>query len=408
MPTLAKAPRPRGDRRAVVAVNSGSSSIKFALFELDALPNELARGEIERIGSAQASFSVRTGTPEASHPQAVDAPNHAAAAHHIIAWLERAAHGRTLAAIGHRIVHGGFRYYEPMVLTDTVLAHLGELAPYLPSHLPSELAVTRAFQEAFPELPQIACFDTGFHRDLPVISRHLPLPREYARAGLRRCGFHGLSYQFLVEELERTAGTEAANGRLILAHLGSGASLAAVYRGRPIDTTMGFTPTGGLVMGTRTGDLDPGTLLYLARTRGLSFEALEELTSHRSGLLGVSETSSDIRALLAAERTDPRAAEAVALFCYQAKKGIGAFAAALGGLDGLVFSGGIGTYAPAIRARICDGLEHLALKVDPARNESNAAVISPQSEAVAVRVIETDEELIIAQAIRGLLNGHYR
>jgi acetate kinase len=335
----------------------------------------------------------------------VDTPNHAAAAHHIIAWLERAEPERKLAAIGHRIVHGGFRYYAPMVLTDTVLDHIGELAPYLPNHLPSQLAVIRAFREIFPRLPHVACFDTGFHRDLPDVAQLLPLPREYQRAGLRRYGFHGLSYQFLMEELGRTAGAKAANGRLILAHLGNGASLAAVSRGRPIDTTMGFTPTGGLVMGTRSGDLDPGVLLYLARKGGLSFEAVEELTNHRSGLLGVSETSSDMRALLAAESSDARAADAVALFCYQARKWIGAFAAALGGLDGLVFSGGIGTHAPVIRGRICDGLVHLGVQVDPARNDCNAAVISPQSEPVFVRVMQTDEEVIIARAMRGLLDG---
>jgi acetate kinase len=388
-----------------LAINSGSSSIKFALYELDSTLNRLARGQIERIGSARAPFSVRAGTPEVLNKQTVDAPDHAAAAHHIIAWLARAAPDRTLATIGHRIVHGGFRYFEPTLLTDTVLEHVGELASYLPSHLPSELAVIRTFREAFPALPHLGCFDTGFHRDLPDVARLLPLPRAYERTGLRRYGFHGLSYQFLVEELERTAGAEAANGRLVLAHLGNGASLAAVYRGRSIDTTMGFTPTGGLVMGTRSGDLDPGALLYLARERGLSFEALQELTNHRSGLLGVSETSSDMRALLAAEGTDSRAAAAVALFCYQARKWIGAFAAALGGLDGLVFSGGIGTHAAVIRARICESLLHLGVKVDPARNDSNAAVISPQSEPVFVRVMQTDEELIIARAMRELLDG---
>jgi acetate kinase len=388
-----------------LAVNSGSSSIKFALYELDATPNRLASGQIERIGSAQAPFSVSAGTAETPKQHTVDTPNHAAAAHHIIAWLERAEPDRKLAAIGHRIVHGGFRYYEPMVLTDTVLEDVGELAPYLPNHLPSQLAVIRAFREVFPLLPHVGCFDTGVHRDLPDVAQLLPLPREYHRAGLRRYGFHGLSYQFLMEELGRTAGVKAASGRLILAHLGNGASLAAVYRGRPIDTTMGFTPTGGLVMGTRSGDLDPGVLLYLARKGGLSFEALEELTNHRSGLLGVSETSSDMRALLAAEGTDARAADAVALFCYQARKWIGAFAAALGGLDGLVFSGGIGTHAPLIRDRICEGLLHLGVQVDPARNNCNAAVISPQSEPVFVRVMQTDEEVIIARAMRGLLDG---
>lgn len=397
---------PASERRMALAVNSGSSSIKFALFTIDSTLTPFARGQIEFGGSTRSLLSIRAGTPESLTEQPVEAADHAAAAHHIISWIEQTVPDRTIAAIGHRIVHGGARYYQPMVLNDTVLDHISELAPYLPNHLPSELAVIRAFRGAYGVLPQIACFDTGFHRDLPDVARRLPLPRQYERAGLRRYGFHGLSYQFLMEELERSAGAKAANGRLILAHLGNGSSLAAVHGGKPIDTTMGFTPTGGIMMGTRSGDLDPGTLLYLASVHNLSVDALGELTNHRSGLLGVSETSADVRTLLAAERDDARAADALALFCYQARKWIGAYAAALGGLDGLVFTGGIGVHAPVIRARICDGLQHLGVRVDPALNEAkNADLISSPSETVAVRVMQTDEEIIIARATVGLLDS---
>ena len=273
------------------------------------------------------------------------------------------------------------------------------ISPYDPDHLPGEIELIEAFRKRDPDLPQVACFDTAFHHDMPRVAQIVPIPRRYEAAGVRRYGFHGLSYAYLMEELARVAGPEEARGRVILAHLGNGASLAAVRGGQTIDTSMGFTPASGLVMGTRTGDLDPGLVRFLSRTEGMTADQFDSLVNHESGLLGVSETSSDMRDLLARQDADVRAAEAVALFCYQAKKWIGAFAAALGGLDTLVFAGGIGENAPVIRRRICDGTglpRHRAGR-RPQRVRA-PALISTDDGRVKVRVIRTDEELMIAKA----------
>jgi acetate kinase len=249
----------------------------------------------------------------------------------------------------------------------------------------------------------VACFDTAFHQTMPRVAKLLPIPRRFDAKGIQRYGFHGLSYAYLMEELARLGDPAATKGRVILAHLGNGASMAAVRDGKSVDTSMCFTPTAGLVMSTRSGDLDPGLAPYLARTEQMTTQQFYEMVNHKSGLLGVSETSSDMRDLLDHEKQDVRAAEAVALFCYQAKKWIGAYAAALGGLDTLVFSGGIGENAPVIRARICEELTFLGLELNKSRNEETAAVISTDSSRVAVRVIRTDEELMIARSVSRVL-----
>ena len=280
-----------------------------------------------------------------------------------------------------------------------MVQELHRLSPFDPDHLPEEILLTEAFHRRFPDMPQVACFDTAFHHDLPRVARLLPIPRRYEAQGVRRYGFHGLSYEFLVGELARLAGTKTAQGRVILAHLGNGASLAAVRDGKSVDTSMGFTATAGIPMSTRSGDLDPGLAWYLSRTEKMSAKQFNEMVNFQSGLLGVSETSSDMRDLLDRETQDARAAEAVALFCYQAMKWIGAFAAALGGLDTLVFAGGIGENAPAVRARICDGLGFLGIELDEERNAANEGVISTAAGRVAVRVIRTDEELMIARTV---------
>ena len=269
--------------------------------------------------------------------------------------------------------------------------------------MPEELLLTEAFHRRFPDLPQVACFDTAFHHDLPRVAQMLPIPRRYEAQGVRRYGFHGLSYEFLVGELARVAGAEKAEGRVILAHLGNGASLAAVRDGKSVDTSMSFTPASGVPMSTRSGDLDPGLVWYLARTEKMSAKQFNEMVNFQSGLLGISETSSDMRDLLEHETKDMRAAEAVALFCYQVTKWIGAFAAALGGLDTLVFAGGIGENSPAVRERICDGLEFLGIDLEAKQNASNEAVISTAASRVAVRVIRTDEELMIAKTVCSVL-----
>jgi acetate kinase len=301
------------------------------------------------------------------------------------------------------VVHGGPGHGTPQPVTPDLLDELRGLIPFAPNHLPAELALIDAFGHHYPGVPQVACFDTAFHHDLPTVARTLPIPRVYAARGVRRYGFHGLSYAYLGKELARVAGTAAAEGRVILAHLGNGASMAAVHGRRCIDTTMGFTPTGGLMMGTRSGDLDPGLLAYLVRADGLTADGLEALTARRSGLLGVSGTSSDMRVLLAHEATDPRAAEAVALFCYRARREVGALAAALGGLDTLVFSGGIGERASAVRARICEGLGFLGVRIDGSRNAADAPVISADDAPATIRVIPTDEEVTIADAVCRIL-----
>jgi acetate kinase len=305
--------------------------------------------------------------------------------------------------VGHRIVHGGPWYDAPAMVTDAMLHDLRRIAPFDPEHLPGELALIDAFRRLDPELPQVACFDTAFHHGLPRVAQIVPIPRRFEASGVRRYGFHGLSYTYLMEELARTAGQEAARGRVVLAHLGSGASLAAVRDGRCVETTMGFTPTSGLVMSTRTGDLDPGLVNFLARTEGMTADKFHHMVNNESGLLGVSETSPDLRDLLAREGGDVRAAEAIALFCYRVRTGIGALAAALGGLDTLVFSGGIGENSAEIRRRALAGLEFLGIILDGPRNQENGPVISADGSAVTVHVIRTDEEAVIARATAAVL-----
>jgi acetate kinase len=314
-------------------------------------------------------------------------------------WVADRFRGGSLAAIGHRVVHGGPKYSRPRPITPDLIAELHQLSPFDPEHLPEEILLTEAFHRRFPDLPQVACFDTAFHHDLPRVAQLLPIPRRYAAQGVRRYGFHGLSYAFLMQELERTAGEQAARGRVILAHLGNGASLAAVRDDKPIDTSMGFTPAAGVPMSTRSGDLDPGLVWYLARTADISPKQFNEMVNFQSGLLGVSETSSDMQDLLGREAEDARAAEAVDLFCYQVKKWIGAFAAALGGVDTLIFAGGIGENSPPVRRRICAGLGFLGIELDETKNLAGAAVISPAGGRVAVRVMHTDEERMIADIV---------
>ena len=386
----------------VLTINGGSSSIKFALYAVGDPPEPLLSGKVERIGLPDALLSLKVGS-EAAARQPITAPDHEHAVGELIERLEADDRLGTVRAVGHRIVHGGPRYAEPRLITPALVDDLRRLSPLDPAHLPGEIALIEALGRRFPGLPQVACFDTAFHHALPRVARLLPLPRKYEAAGVRRYGFHGLSYAYLMEELARTAGPAVARGRVILAHLGAGASLAAVHDGACIDTTMAFTPTAGLVMGTRAGDLDPGVLIYLMREEHMDAGQIDDLVNRRAGLLGVSETSPDVRDLLAREADDPRAADAVNLFCYQARKWVGALTAALGGLDTLVFAGGIGENAAPIRARICDGLAYLGLHLDAARNTAGGPLISAEASRVGVRVIRTDEELMIAKTVCRLL-----
>jgi acetate kinase len=386
---------------SVLTVNGGSSSLKFAVFRTGTELERILTGIFARIGTPDAELTATAPARPTRHQRRLALPDHAACVPALLELLAQGEAGR-IAAIGHRVVHGGERYRAPQRVDAEVLAELRRLAPFAPEHEPAEIALLEACAQHFPGVPQVACFDTAFHADLPRVVQLLPIPRRYAARGVRRYGFHGISYSYLLQELERVAGAAAARSRVLLAHLGNGASMAAVRDGRCIDTTMAFTPAAGLVMGTRTGDLDPGLVAYLARNEGMTAAQFDDLVNRESGLLGISETSADVRDLLAREADDPRAADALAVFCYQAKKWVGALAAALGGLDTLVFAGGIGEHAAPIRARLCAGLEHLGIELDAKRNDAHAPVISSPASRVTVRIIPTDEELLIARATREL------
>ena len=385
--------------RCVLTINAGSSSIRFAIYD-GATLRLCVGGVLDRVDTAGMRLIVDDADGRRVS-QRLRGKGHRAAIGALLDWLDRQPTLPAIAAVGHRIVHG-MKHSAPARVTPRLLAELRRITPYAPDHLPREIALIEAFNARFPRLPQVACFDTAFHRTMPPVARRLPIPRRYTAKGVERYGFHGLSYAYLMHELARTD-PAAASGRVILAHLGNGASLAAVRNGASIDTSMAFTPAAGLVMSSRSGDLDPGVAYYLARTERMTSRQFQHMVNQQSGLVGISGTTSDMRNLLAAEATDPRAADAVETFCYQAKKWLGSFAAALAGVDTLVFAGGIGENAPTIRKRICDGLGFLGIELDARRNRAGAPVISAKSSRVTVRVIATDEALMIATSVRNLL-----
>jgi len=386
----------------ILTINGGSSSIRFALYQVGEALERRLYGKIDRIGLSGANLTVNDPVTNQQDSRSLAASNHKSAVNFLIDWLEEQNSFEAVRAVGHRVVHG-MQHTAPELVTQQLLDELYRIKPYDPDHLPREIELIEAFRQRHPKLPQVACFDTAFHRTMPRVAKLLPIPRCYDAKGVQRYGFPGLSYAYLMEELARLGDPTATTGRVILAHLGNGASIAAVRDGKSIDTSMGFTPTAGLVMSTRTGDLDPGLAPYLARTEQITTKQFYEMVNHKSGLLGVSEISSDMRDLLAQEAHDIRAAEAVALFCYQAKKWIGSFAAALGGLDTLVFAGGIGENAPLVRARICDRLGFLGIALSESRNADSAGVISTDASRATVRVIPTDEDLMIARSVYRIL-----
>ncbi len=389
----------------ILTINGGSSSLRFALYQVGARPQKVLHGKIDRIGLHGTRFVFAEPARLKQDELDLGELNHLSSADFLLNWLDRKIGLSSIKAVGHRVVHGGAKYRQPHLITLEILEELRRISAYAPEHLPSEIDLIDMVEERMPGVPQLACFDTAFHRDMPRVARILPIPRRFSEKGIERYGFHGLSFEFLMEELARVAGVDAAQGRVTLCHLGNGSSLAAVRNGKSLDTSMGFTPAAGVPMSTRSGDLDPGLGWYLAQTERMTAQQFHQMVNHESGLLGVSETSSDLRDLLAAEASDGRAAEAVALYCYQVKKWIGAFAAALGGLDTLVFAGGIGENAPAIRARICEGLGFLGVLLDETRNTAGESVISADHGHVQVRVIRTDEEVIIAKAVFQVLRG---
>ncbi len=379
-------------RHTILCINVGSSSCKFALYAISAGAESIvAEGAADRIGSSGGKLIIHdaNGRSLAESDRALARPQVAVDA--LLGEFERLKLPR-LDAVGHRIVHGGAHHVVPEVVTPALIADLKRLIPFAPLHMPGGIEGIEAVAARHPKLPQVACFDTAFHRGMPERAERFPLPRELWDAGVRRYGFHGISYEYIMQAL----GAEVPP-RLIIAHLGNGASMAAVANGRPLDTTMGFTPAGGFMMGTRPGDLDPGVILYLLAQKGYDVARLAELVNLKSGLLGVSGVSSDVKTLLDIRTKSSDAAQAIEIFCYQIKKAIGALAAALGGLDLLVFTGGIGEHAAAIRAEVCDGLAHLGLAIDPRRNDAGEDTISADDSRCRVRVIATNENLMVAR-----------
>jgi acetate kinase len=390
-------------KTCLLTINAGSSSIKFGLFQIDDLSKKLLHGKVDRIGLPGTNLTFNYQEQNKQGSRSIKSSDHGSAAKFLIDWLEDEIGFASIIGVGHRVVHG-MKYIEHAQVTQELLDELHRIQQYDPDHLPREIELIEAFQQHHPKLPQVACFDTVFHRTMPRVAQILPIPRRFDAMGVRRYGFHGLSYTYLMEELARVAGERAAQERVILAHLGNGASLSAIHGGKSIDTSMGFTPTAGIPMGTRPGDLDPGVALYLMRTENLTPKQFNNLINHESGLLGISETSSDMRDLIKRQSSDVRAAEAVELFCYQVRKWIGAFAAVLGGLDTIVFAGGIGENSPEIRASICRGIGFLGIELDELRNADNAPVITTEASRATVRVIRTDEEFIIARTVLRILS----
>jgi acetate kinase len=390
---------PAGASRAVrvLTINTGSSSLKAGLYLMGEKETVLLSVQADRLGLADSRFHVVGADGRTHGDDRLALPDHTAALEALFATLRH--EGLVPEAIGHRVVHGGASYAEPSLVTPDLIATLEDLIPVAPDHLPQAIQALGAVGRAFPDAPQVACFDTAFHRRMPRRAQQYPLPRRLGASGVVRYGFHGLSYEYVMHELRALAPAEAA-GRVLIAHLGNGASIAAVRGGTGVETTMGFTPAGGLVMGTRSGDLDPGVLIYLLEEEGMTPAALNTLVNQQAGLLGVSGTTGDMRDLLAREESDPHAAEAIELFCYQAKKFLGALAAALGGVDTVVFTGGIGEHAAPVRVRICAGLEFLGIRLHERRNTAHAAIISHDRSPVTVRVIRTDEDLMVARHTR--------
>jgi acetate kinase len=391
-------PDPAPAMHVILCLNSGSSSLKFALYRLgEAEEVRLAHGAVEHIGLAGGHLWIKGVDDEALVDVQRDFPDHTAAAEGISAAAKDLGFPPPVA-VGHRVVHGGPNHTAPERVEAPLVAELRRLVPFAPLHLPSAIQGIEAVAARLPGLPQVACFDTAFHRRMPEVAQRFPLARDLWDEGVRRYGFHGLSYEYIVASLGA-----AAQGRLVIAHLGNGASLAAVLNGQPLDTTMGFTPSGGLMMGTRSGDLDPGVLIHLLRDKGYNAEQLDALVNHRAGLLGVSGLSSDMKTLLEQRQREPHAAQAVELFCHQLRKHIGALTAVLGGLDTLVFTGGIGERAAPVRWQVCRGLAYLGIALDHEKNARHAEVISTSASDCAVRVIATNEDLMIARHTRRLL-----
>ncbi|HRH50627.1 MAG TPA: acetate/propionate family kinase [Panacibacter sp.] len=392
----------KSNKSCLFTINVGSSGIKFSMYKSDGVLIPSFYGAIENIGIKNTTFSFTDTLSNEKTTRPVKANDHEEAAKYLIDWLELRDDFNSVKAIGHRIVHG-MKHTAPEKINNKLLAELKQISAYDPEHLPGEIILIEVFAKRYPKLLQVACFDTAFHTTMPLIARLLPIPAKYFTKGIQRYGFHGLSYTYLLQQLKHIAGKETANGKIIMAHLGNGASITAIENGESIDTSMGFTPTAGLVMGSRTGDLDPGVAWYFMQVEKLTPKEFNHLINHESGLLGISKTSSDMRELIKNKNSNTDAANAFDLFCYQIKKFIGAYAAALEGLDTLVFSGGIGEHSPEVRSQVCDGLEFLGIELNEIKNMNNDAVISSDTSKVTVYVIPTNEQLMIAKLVCDVL-----
>lgn len=386
-----------------LVLNSGSSSLKYAVFRTSVGGGWpiVVRGNLEGIGTAP-KMSARDGAGASleTPPLPAEVSDARAALEYVFDWLQSRLAGGRIMGVGHRVVHGGAQYTQPVIVTAQVLAQLRRLVPYAPLHQPYNLAAIEAVAQHRPDVPQVACFDTSFHRSLPAVAKLVPLPQELCRDGLQRYGFHGLSYEYIASVLPQVA-PQLARGRVIVAHLGSGASLCALRAGESVENTFGFTALDGLCMGTRPGAVDPGVILYLFQGLGLSVHEVETMLYKKSGLLGISGVSNDMRDLLASR--EPSARLAVEYFIYRVAKEVGALTAVLGGLDALVFTAGIGENSPVIRHRVCEACAWLGIDLDEEANTANRPRISRATSAVAVLMIPTNEELMIARHTGRLL-----
>ncbi|PWK79236.1 acetate kinase [Mucilaginibacter oryzae] len=384
----------------LLAINAGSSSIKFSLFSLAAKIQKIGEGRISRIGLPGMLFEFTENRLSQTEPLPDEVTDYASAINFVVDWLGNHPLFSQFTVIAHRMVHG-MPNCAPAIVNNSLLSRLKKEAGDDPEHLPNEIKLIEAFASRYRQVNQYVCFDSYFHQDMPTVASLLPLPRRFTQSGIRRYGFHGLSYQYIMQRLTSFG---KADGKIIIAHLGNGSSLAAVKDGKSVDTTMGFTPASGLPMSTRSGDIDPGVAWHILKHEGFNADELIRMLNHESGLLGISGSSGDMHDLLSKYATDRFAAEAVDLFCYYVKKSIGAFTAAMGGIDVLVFTGGIGENAPEIRKQICTGLEFLGIKLDDESNQQNKNKISVTGGRVKTYVLPTDEELVMAEIVKELIN----
>lgn len=387
----------------ILTINSGSSSLKFSIYRLENHSEKLERkGEVADIGEESGYFVITDGQGNNLEKREIAIKSHDDALTKLFEWLRKDSPEESPAGVGHRVVHGGADFREPTLMNGKMVEKLEKLSTLAPEHLPHEIKAIKIIKEKYPELKQVACFDTAFHQNMPIVSKRYPLPEKYWQEGIKRYGFHGLSYEYILQELEKETGRDIINERIIIAHLGNGASMAAVRDGKSYDTTMGFTPAGGLMMGTRSGDLDPGVVIYLMNEKGLNISDINKLINEKAGLLGISGSSPDMKVLLSDQGNNSKLA--VEMFCHYARKYLGALAGAMGGLDTLIFTAGIGENSPEIRKRISKNFDYMGLKLDDKRNDNNEKIISTDDSKTTVRVMETNEELMIARHARNIIN----